>query len=367
MTSTDNSITQALNNRLELLGIENEFEFANNNYTIKNSPGKISITGQKTSVGTQTAKLKSLEDYSIFVTDEGEEIKDYEGWVKIKRSMRAQDVQCLSIICFNPPTREHWIAQEFYEGIPDGFNGIRDGILYIHTTYLDNGKDNMAEHNWNEYEDLRINYEIYLSTPKDERELLPKIIEKKYKKYKYDILGGFKATADGVIYEDWELGKFDDSFATIHGLDFGSNDPDACTEISIDESKKRIYIREKIFQNGLSTDGLAKLLEKNVGKHVIIIADSAGKRTIRDLWDLGFEIERCRKGPDSVWHGIKTIQGYTLIIDPESINLQKALNNYCWANKKNNIPNHDWSDLCDSFRYAIMYQIMGAGGGSDIL
>jgi hypothetical protein len=34
--------------------------------------------------------------------------------------------------------------------------------------------------------------------------------------------------------------------------------------------------------------------------------------------------------------------------------LQKALNNYRWHDKKSDIPNHDWSDLCDSFRYAVI-------------
>ena len=62
MSSTNNSITRALDNRLELLGISDCFTFANNDYTSKNGKGIISITGQKTSTGTQTAKLKSLEE-----------------------------------------------------------------------------------------------------------------------------------------------------------------------------------------------------------------------------------------------------------------------------------------------------------------
>ena len=89
MTSTNNSIVRALDNRLELLGMLDDFVFANNDYQSKNKKGLISITGQKTSSGTQTAKLKSLEDYSIFVTDEGEELESFEDWNKIKRSIRA--------------------------------------------------------------------------------------------------------------------------------------------------------------------------------------------------------------------------------------------------------------------------------------
>ena len=364
MSSTDNSITQALDDRIELLGFGEEFDFANNNYTLKDgSCGKISITGQRTSVGTQTAKLKSLENYSVFETDEGEELTSYEEWVKIKRSMRAKDVQCLSIITFNPPTREHWIATEFYEDVPDGFNGIIGDILYIHTTYLDNGKENMAEHNWREYEELREHYELYLSTPKDERDKLSKTTIKKYQKYRYEILGGFKKQADGVVYDDWEIGEFDESLGYVHGLDFGVSDPDACVKVAVDRSEMKIYVKENFFQNNLSTGQLEEMLETFVGKSDIIIADSSAKRSIRDLWDKGFEIERCRKGPDSVKNGIKTIKSYTIVASPCSKNVHKALNNYKWTSKKGEIPDHDWSDLMDAMRYAVIYLLEGSSGG----
>lgn len=364
MSSTDNSISTALSERMELLELDNEFDYASNNYTHKKK-GKITITGQKTSVGTQTAKLKSLEDYSIFETDEGEELESYEKWLKIKRSMRAKDVQCLSIICFNPPTREHWMANEFYDGVEDGFNGVIGKTLYIHTTYLDNGKENMASHNWLEYEDLREAYEIWKNTPKTEREFLPKEITKKAEKYRYDILGGWKRKAEGVIYDDWEVGEFDNTISYVHGLDFGSNDPDACVKVALDRDRKIIYLEEKLFQNELSTGTLCGLLERNVGKNDLIIGDSAGKRTIGDIYDEGFNIEKCRKG--KVEQEIKLIKSYKIVVTKNSLNLQKALNNYRWiGNSKNEIPNHDWSDLCDAFRYGVMYLINGTSG-SEIL
>jgi len=355
MSSTDNSIGQALADRMILLGLEIEFDFANNNYTLRDGrPGKISITGQKTSVGTQTAKLKSLEDYSIFETDEGEELESYENWVKIKRSMRAKDVQCLSIISFNPPTREHWIAQEFYQNVPDGFNGIIGTVMYIHTTYLDNGKENMAEHNWIEYEGLRENYELYLSTPKELRDELPKIVIKKFKEYKFNILGSFKEVAEGVIYEDWEIGDFDLSLPFGHGLDFGSNDPDAMVKVAVDEKTKRIYVHEELFKRNQNTSDLITAVFNITGYYELVIGDSAGKRSIQDLSEAGVNIYPCQKGADSVVNGIKTIQGYTIVVSPNSFNVQKAIRNYRWNDKKSGVPHHDWSDLMDAIRYIVM-------------
>ena len=215
MSSTDNSITEALENRMEMLQMDGSFNVANKLYTVKNGIGKISITGQKTSSGTQTAKLKSLEDFSVFETDEGEELESYESWNKVKRSMRAKDVQCLSIIVFNPPTKEHWLYTEFYEGkVDEGFNGIKDNVLYIHSTYLDN-IDNMAEHNIREYEELREAYNEYESLSGIEREKADPKLRKKWRQYKFEILGGFKDVADGVIYEDWEVGEFDNSLPFV--------------------------------------------------------------------------------------------------------------------------------------------------------
>jgi len=367
MASTDNSISQAIADRMQLLGLGNEFDFANNNYTLRDGrPGKISITGQKTSVGTQTAKLKSLEDYSIFETDEGEELESYENWVKIKRSMRAKDVQCLSIISFNPPTREHWIAQEFYQNVADGFNGIIGTVMYIHTTYHDNGKENMAEHNWIEYEDLRVNYELYLNTPKVQRDFLPKLVIKKYKEYKFNILGSFKEVAEGVIYEDWEVGDFDLSLPYGFGLDFGSNDPDAMVKVAVDEKRKRIYVDEKMFKNNQSTDKLVQSVKQIAGTQDLVVGDSAGKRSIQDIENADVNIVACIKGADSVVNGIKTVQGYTIVVTEGSQNVIKALRNYRWNDKKSGVPHHNWSDLMDALRY-IAVRLISSGYDDDIV
>jgi len=209
LSSTDDSIEQAQINRIEMLGLDAEFDISAKNFKHKHSQGKIVILGQKTSSGNQTAKLKSLEDFSIFITDEAEELIDIDEWKKIKRSMRASDVQCLSIMVFNPPTKAHIIHKNFYQGVPEGFNGIIGTTLYIHTTYLDNGRENMAEHNWNEYEALRVRYEEYEALTPDEKLVASKELIRDWKEYKYTILGGFKPVAEGVIYDNWRIGEFD--------------------------------------------------------------------------------------------------------------------------------------------------------------
>lgn len=352
MTTTKNSVKEGMEKRMELLGRDDEFHYADHEFTLKNGEsGKITITGQKTSSGTQTAKLKSIEDYSMFVTEEAEELESLDSWKKIKRSMRAKDVQCVSILCFNPPTREHWIADEFYTDVPDGFCGVKNGTLYIHTDYLDNGKENMAPQNWEEYEGLRLAHEEVENTPEDQRETLPAQLLKDHAEYKYAIKGGFKNKAEGVIYPYYEFGEFDHTLSSVgFGLDFGSNDPDALTKVAIDHKAKRIYIKEEYFKNNTSYEGLRDVLIDRVGYSGSVTGDCAERRLIKDLRRDGLNIRSCQKSMP-VKDQIKIFADYTLVVCPHSVNLKKGFNNYRWHDKKAGVPNHDYSDIMDSWRY----------------
>lgn len=363
LASTDNSIEKAQENRIEHLGLLNEFNITSKKFEHISNGGKIDIAGQKTSSGNQTAKMKSLEDYSIFITEEGEELISFEEWEKTTRSLRASDLQTISMIAFNPPTKAHWLYEKFYQTVPSGFNGIQDGVLYIHTTYLDNGKENMTETNWNKYEKKRIIYERVEALSKEERELCSKSDLYEWKDYKYTILGGFKEIADGVIYENWEIGEFNNEIPFLYGLDFGSNDPDALTKVAVDFGNRIIWIEEVYFRNNTSFDALSTILFDRCGTQSMIIADCAERRMITDLYNRGLNIVKSRKKDVSL--RIKTIQGFKLVVTKNSLNLQTSLNNYRWHDKKSGIPNHDWSDLCDSFGYAVMETIQG--GGNNIL
>lgn len=356
MNSTDQSISEALNERMALMECYDEFTFSNNTYQCNHNDGKIFITGQKTSSGNQTAKLKSLENFSIFVTDEAEELKTFEEWDKIRKSIRAKDVQCISLLVFNPPTKEHWLHTEFFEemGVQAGFCGVKDNVLYIHTSYLDN-IEHVAEHNLREYEKLRVAYETFQAIPKKEREDAPPKLVKQAHKYEHVVLGGFKDAAEGVIYPDWEIGEFNTSFPYVHGIDFGFDDPDACIKVAVDHKQKKIYLDEVLYQNGLGSRTLGEMLVDLIGRTDLIVGDAAHKRLIRDLYnDHGLNIKKCRKGGGSVQRGIKTIQGYTLVVTERSKNIVKALNNYVWHDKRSGVPRHEWSHIPDAFRYAII-------------
>lgn len=354
MSSTDNSITSALDNRMELLELEDEFEYANHDYRHKLSKGKISITGHKTSSGNQSAKLKSLEDYSMFITEEGEELPSYDEWKKIKLSIRAKDVQCLNIIVFNPPTKTHWLYSEFYEGVPEGYNGIIGNVMYIHTNYLDNGKENIAPQNWNEYERLRKVYEFYLNTPQDQRDKLPKKVIKEYKEYKNVILGSFRDNAEGVIF-DYTIGDYVSSeYGDVIGADQGFTHPTAFVMVNVDKSAKKIYLKELFYKTNQTTSQIYNGVKDSCGK-TRIWCDSAVPMFIHDLKVKGLNIKECKK--PKITDSINAILDYDLIVDKDSINLQNELNNYKWSDKGKEEPIDAFNHAIDAFRYAVTHKL----------
>lgn len=353
MNTTDHSISSALDERINLLGYAQNFDYANNSYALKDEskPGKIFITGQKTSSLNQTAKLKSLEDFSMFITDEAEEMKSFDEWNKIKRSLRGEGIQNLAILVFNPPTKAHWLYEEFFEemGIEPGFCGVKENVLYIHTTYKDNIK-HVQPNNLREYTKLENYYNRYLAADSEERLNLPAKVKKGYKKYKSEVLGGFMDAQDGVIYEDWEIGEFPEFMPSVYGLDFGSSDPDALVECAIDHNERILYVRELFYDNNVGFEQLFDILVDRCGYNGLIVTDHNEKRLRLDFRDMGLNIRKAKKG--RVKDRIKKIQSFTIVVDPKSVNMIKSLNNYVWKDERSGLPDHNFSHLPNAMEYA---------------
>ena len=97
-------------------------------------------------------------------------------------------------------------------------------------------------------------------------------------------MGGWLDKAEGVVFTNWSFGAFNpNGLQTSCGMDFGfSVDPDTLTEVAIDKSKMKIYVKEHIYKKGIKSHDLAKLILSKVDNK-LIIADSAEPRLIEDL------------------------------------------------------------------------------------
>jgi len=138
-------------------------------------------------------------------------------------------------------------------------------------------------------------------------------------------------------------------------MDFGfSIDPDTLTEVAIDKVKKIIYLKEHIYQKGLKTHVLAKMITDRVGR-MLIIADSAEPRLIEDLKHAGVNIRAVKKG--TIESGITIMQGYDLVISPNSTNIAKELNNHVYADKGSKLYVDDFNHAIDGSRYNVIFHL----------
>ena len=123
-----------------------DFLLKDQTFTNLRSGSEITFMGLKTSSGIQTASLKSIEGLTTWQMDEAEELVD-DGtdmeactFDKIDDSIRSRWMDLRTILCWNPSYTESFVYKRFFgeTGVEVDFNGVKDGVLYIHTTYLDN-------------------------------------------------------------------------------------------------------------------------------------------------------------------------------------------------------------------------------------
>jgi phage terminase large subunit len=342
MVSAHLSIIPEFLEKISLLGFDNLFDVNKAEVVNLGNQSDILFRGIKTSAGNQTASLKSLTGVSCFVLDEAEELIDEDIFDTIDLSIRQKNVQNRVILVLNPVTKEHWIYNRFFQdkGVQAGFNGTKDNVCYIHSTYQDN-IENLSKSFLDRVEMIK---------------------HRNFKKYQHKMLGGWLQRAEGVVFENWNIGEFNpDELQTSCGMDFGfSVDPDSLTEVAIDKNKKKIYLKEHIYKNGLKSHDLAKLVLDKIGNK-LIIADSAEPRLIADLKHLGVNIRAVKKG--TIESGITRMQDYELIVSPESTNIAKELNNYVYADKGSKLYVDAYNHAIDGIRYNVIYHLDNPNAG----
>ena len=309
-----------------------DFEITQSEIINKATGSKILFRGIKTSQGTATANLKSIAGVTTWVMDEAEELVDEDIFDRIDLSVRAVEKPNRVLLVMNPATKEHWVYKRFFEDymVKSGFTGIKNDCTYIHTTYLDN-IDNLNETVINRFEAIK---------------------QRNPTKYNHIVLGYWMDKAEGAIFENWKIDNFDTSLPFGFGMDFGfSVDPTTLIKVSVDEDKALIYCHECFAETGLTTNDIAKKIGKYCQPNDMIVADSAEPRLINEVYNMGFNIIPCTKGPDSVRYGIKKMQDYQIVVTGESKTIIKELNNYIWSDKRSDTPRDDFNHTIDAIRY----------------
>ena len=328
--------------KLELLGVIDQFKITKDEIINKGNGSKIIFRGIKTSSGDQTANLKSLQGITTWVMDEAEELNDEDIFDKIDLSVRNKVQENRVILILNPTTKEHFIYKRWFEdrGVSAGSNITKEDTTYIHTTYLDN-LDNLSESYIKQIETMKV---------------------RRPNRYKHTIEGAWLDKAEGVIFTDWSIGEFKQVGKVVYGQDYGfSNDPSTLVKTSIDKENKVIYIQLCFYQTKLTTSEILQLNKKFAADN-LIVGDSAEPRLITEL-SRDCNVVPAIKGQGSITFGISLLQDYDLVITEDSTELIKELNNYCWLEKKSQTPVDNFNHAIDALRYAVSYQLQNPNLG----
>ncbi len=338
------SIIPEFIDKIETLGVQEHFYITKNEIINKLSGSKIIFKGIRSSSGDQSANLKSLTNVTTWVMDEAEELVDENIFDKIDLSVRNLKQQNRVILILNPVTKEHWIYNRYFQdrGVEAGSNTTKENTTYIHTTYLDN----------------------IANLSKSYLEQIERIKIRRPEKYKHQMLGGWLQKAEGVIFSNWKVGQFKRIGVSVYGQDYGfATDENTLVETNIDVNNKIIYLKECFYLKGLTTSQIAELNLKHAGTD-LIVGDSAELRLLYELKAKGCNVVKAIKGQGSITYGIALLQDYDLIVEENSINLIKELNNYSWLEKKSKTPQDKFNHIIDAIRYAVSYQLQNPNRGN---
>jgi len=185
----------------------------------------------------------------------------------------------------------------------------------------------------------------------------PANVKNEYWANKWRVFGlGLSGTFEGTIIKNYDIIREipEEAKLLCGGIDFGySQDPSAA--VNIYKINDDVVVDELLFAKGLSANAIYNKLKDY---NNTFYADSADPRTIDALHSLGLNIKPVKKGPDSVIAGIDKMRSLNLKVTSNSKNIIEAIRQYSWDTDKNgkfiNKPNHNFSDIMDAIRYAIV-------------
>lgn len=280
----------------------------------------------------EETKLLSLNNIGcIFVEEAFEVPKSIIEQLNLRLRGKVDNQQI--IMAFNPISKHHWLYDFCEVNPPSNF-------IYTHSTYKDNPFLN------NEYvSELE---ELYTRNPQKARVFCD---------------GEWGIDADGLVFHNWRVQEFNHAEIDgelMVGLDFGFvNDISALVASVLDEANKRIYVFNTWGARGKTNADLVKVITQLGFNKSIIVADAAEPKSIEEIKRAGVQkIKPCKKGQDSIIHGIQKLQNYELIVHPSCEGLIIELENYTWQKDKFtnlyiNKPIDDFNHYIDALRYSL--------------
>jgi phage terminase large subunit len=175
-------------------------------------------------------------------------------------------------------------------------------------------------------------------------------------------------TLDGLIYNFELVDSIPavtemDSLVEIQGLDFGfTNDPTARVQVVADPRKKILWVRQRCYKTHMLNRHIIEDLQADgVTRRTEVYADCAEPKSIAEIKEAGYNVIPCDKDApvrsDKLKFQLQWMQGWTLNVTKDSIDLIRELRNYTWDKDRDgnplNQPIDKFNHLLDALRYAV--------------
>lgn len=290
------SVFEQMTWAIHALGVEEEWER-------KISPMELvrKSTGQKVLFRgcDDPRKLKSIKfqrGYAKFIWYE--EVDEFGGMQELRnlnQSLMRGGEEFRIFYSYNPPKHARsWVNQEMAEE--------REDRLAHHSTYKEMPEEWLGSQFLAEAEYIR---------------------KRHPETYRHEYLGEVTG-GGGEVFRNLTLREISDeeiaAFDRIsRGLDWGyAVDPLHYTVNHYDKTRRRLYIFFELRAQGMSNRRLAEEIGKENPNHRAVICDSAEPKSIAEMREYGVAAMGAKKGPDSVYYGIKWLQDLEeIIIDPK--------------------------------------------------
>jgi phage terminase large subunit len=352
LVSADVSIIPEYTEKIDLMERLDDFKIKQREVENVRTGANILFRGLKTSSKNQIAKLKSLNKIKTWVLDEAQELVDESLFDTIDLSIREKDADNRVILVMNPDSVSHWIYRRFFieAGVPEGFNGVKGNVTYIHTTYEDNLEN---------LDDTFV-------------EIADSLKERNPRKWEHIFGGKWLIRKEGLIYQRWEEIKPDQYPVHLeqwYGNDWGyGGDPNALIRMCFDAVTQTIYLWEVCCKQMLVSD-VARALKEDAEKigynpyDCLVYCDPARPDNIAELRRRDISavsaVNRDKSGR------ISYLQGFKVKYVGESI--RNEVNTYSWlphpqdAERFSDKP-QDGNDHCmDAVSYGVVTHLRRMG------
>lgn len=313
----EDSVYNQLGWAIEMLGVQNYWEFKRNPLQIMYKPTKQMIVFRGAFNDKDVKKIKSTKfkkGYAKYVWyEELDEFDGIEDIRTINQSLLRGGDNFKVFYTYNPPkSKNNWVNQEV-------------------ELYREDKKVHTSDYRTVPIEWLGKQFIIeaeHLSKTK------PSAYENEYLGIATGSGGEIFDNVSTKIITDEEIKTFDNLSS---GVDFGYTvDPAVFTENHYDRTRKKLYIFNELFKTGVSN----KMLHDEISKIKIsknyTIADSAEPKSIDEMNGYGGRYKGAKKGVDSIEYGIKWLQSLEeIIIDPiRCPNTSREFGNYEYERDK---------------------------------